>query len=401
MAELTITDVRTVLTQPGRHRLLVVRVVTSETGLEGLGCATFHQRPMAVKATVDHHLRPLVLGRDPRRTQDLWRVMTGGGYWRHGPVLNCAASGIDMALWDIKGKLAGMPCYELWGGLARPAATVYVHCDAPTPEALADQVRRRLADGVTHCRCQMGGYAGVEAREVAPPPGAAAGAYFDPKEKLRRVPALFAYLREELGDDVELLYDVHERLDPPDAVLLAKQLEPYRLFFLEDPVAPEDLAALGRLRSQCATPIAMGELFSHPAEAHAAVTRGLIDFLRVHLAQVGGITPALKLAHLAEACGVRTAWHGPPDQSPVGAAAMVHLDVALANFGIQEWCDADDATREVFPGALAREGGAVAPSEGPGLGVELDEAAAARHPASKADPTWTETRRPDGGHTWP
>jgi len=311
-------------------------------------------------------------------------------------VLNNAVSGVDMALWDIKGKLASMPCYDLWGGPCRPAAAVYVHCDGKTPEAVADSARKRMGEGFRYVRCQMGQYAGVECDRVAPPPGALGGAYFDPAEKLRTLPALFEHLRRELGDRVELLHDVHERLAPSDAVWLAKALEPYRLFFLEDILAPEDAEWLENIRRVCATPIAMGELFANPREITPLVAGRLIDFVRVHLSQIGGLTPALKLAHLCEAFGVRFAWHGPCDVSPVGVAAAVHVDVACRNFGVQEWSPPSQATLDVFPGALAARDGCVRPSDRPGLGVDFDEQLAARFPCDDANPTWTTARLPDG-----
>ena len=222
-SRLTITGVRTFLTQPNTQRLVVVQVLTSEPGLYGLGCATFTQRHMAVKAALDHHVGPFVIGKDPQQIEDLWQSGCVNGYWRNGPVLNNALSGIDMALWDIKGKLAGMPCYQLWGGLCRPAAAVYVHTGGRDAAEVADGVRALMAQGFRHVRCQLGGYGGcgLSARQ---PEGVLPGAYFDDREKLRSVPALFEHLRANLGPDVELLHDVHERLAPCDAVWLAKAL---------------------------------------------------------------------------------------------------------------------------------------------------------------------------------
>ena len=397
MADLKITGVETFVTHPGRYALVVVKVTTSEPGLHGLGCATFTQRWAAVQAAIDRHVGPLVIGRDPRPIEDLWRVMTMGGYWRHGPVLSNAVAGIDTALWDIKGKLAGLPCYELWGGKSRPAAAIYAHANADSPEALADQARAYVEQGVRFVRCQLGGYAGLDGDRQAHPDGAPPGAYFDPREKLRRIPDLFEYLRNELGGDVELIYDVHERLDPTDAVWLAKALEPWRLFFLEDPLAPEDAAHLARLRAACATPIAMGELWTSAGEATPLVTGRLIDFVLCHISAIGGPTAALKLAHLAEPFGVRTAWHGPSDVSPVGMAAAVHLDVTVHNFGIQEWKSRREAERDVFPGMPEVHDGYAWPSDRPGLGIEFDEGLAAKFAPDDAAPDWTEARRPDGG----
>ncbi len=398
MKDLRIERVEIFLTQPHdeRCRLAVVRVRTSEPGLDGLGCATFTQRHRAVQAALEHHLGPLVTGRDPRAIEDLWQGMMVGGYWRNGPVLNNAISGIDMALWDIKGKLAGMPCYELWGGKSRPGATAYCHANGRTPEDVARSARRLMEQGYRHVRCQLGGYSGLKGEDLRPP-GGAPGAYYDPQEKLRRIPDLFEYLRAELGDEVELLYDVHERLAPCDAVKLAKALEPYRLFFLEDVVAPEDMQWLRMLRGQTAVPIAMGELFNNPQEMTPFIAERLFDFIRVHVSQIGGITPALKLAHLCDAFGIRTAWHGPGDVSPVGMAANVHLDVALHNFGIQEWAERSEAEQEMFPGRPEVREGTVYPNGRCGLGIDFDADMAKEFPCHDREPGWTEARLPDGG----
>ncbi len=396
MSELKIAEVRTTVTQPGRARLVVVRVLTNQDGLYGLGCATFTQRHLAVKAALDGHVGPFVVGRDPRDIEDIYQCAMVNGYWRNGPVLNNAISGVDMALWDILGKLAGMPCYRLWGGACRPAAAVYVHADGPEPRAVAERAEALMAEGFRYVRCQLGGYPGTEGADMARPEGAPPGDYFDPREKVRRIPDFFDYLRAELGDEVELLYDVHERLAPIDAVYLARALEPYRLFFLEDVVAPEDLDWLRQIRAVCATPIAMGELFNNPREMTPIIAERLIDFIRVHVSQIGGITPALKLAHTCAAFGVRTAWHGPGDVSPVGMAANVHLDLACHNFGVQEWSRRGQAERDLFPGMPEVREGYAYPNDRPGLGIEFDEELAARFPADEANPTWTVSRLPDG-----
>jgi mannonate dehydratase len=396
MPDLKITQVQTYLTQPAGSRLIIVKVLTSQPGLYGLGCATFTQRHLAVEAALDHHIGPFVVGKDPRDIEDLWQGAMVNGYWRNGPVLNNAIGGVDMALWDILGKLANLPCYQLWGGRCRPAAAVYVHADGREPAQVADIARKYMGLGFRHVRCQLGGYSGLETGGALSDNPPTTGAYFDPKEKLRRIPALFEHLRKELGDKVELLHDVHERLAPIDAVWLAKALEQYRLFFLEDVLAPEDLDWLANIRGVCATPIAMGELFVHPREITPLVAGRLIDFIRVHVSAIGGASPALKLAHLCAAFGVRTAWHGPGDVSPVGMAANVHLDVACHNFGIQEWVLRKPVELEMFPGTPELRDGYAWPNERPGWGIEFDENLAAKFPCGDANPTWTVARLPDG-----
>lgn len=393
-----IRDVEVFLTQPGPPtcRLIVIRVHTDQDGLTGLGCATFTQRHRAVEAALVNHLGPFVIGRDPRNIEDLWHSMMVSGYWRNGPVLNNAISGIDMALWDIKGKIANLPCYQLWAGRCRQAVTVYRHVNGSDAAEVADKARKLIQEGVHHIRCQLSGYAGVSACTRCKSDDAFPGVYFDPKEKLRELPGFFHTLRNELGEQVELLYDVHERLAPIDAIHLAKALEPYRLFFLEDLFAPEDLEWLSMLRSQCATPIAIGELFNHPHELTPFISRRLLDYVRVHVSQLGGVTPALKLAHLCEPFGIRTAWHGPGDVSPVGMVANVHLGLAVHNFGIQEWGKRPDVEYEMFPGLPRPQGGEVQAPDGPGWGLEFDPELARKHPCDDADLDWTSARLADG-----
>jgi mannonate dehydratase len=391
----TIRDVRAILTAPGDSRLIVVKVETSEPGLYGLGCATFTQRPLAVRSAVDEYLKLFLVGKDAHRIEDIWQSAWVNSYWRNGPVLNNALSGVDMALWDIKAKLAGMPLYQLLGGKCREGAAVYRHASGRDEHEVEENVRAYMAEGYHHIRCQMGGYGGLVPTRRSPE-NALPGAYFDPDAYARGVPHMFEHLRARLGFEVELLHDVHERLAPIEAVRLAKTLEPYRLFFLEDPLPPEGIEWFATLRQQSATPIAMGELFNHPGEWTPLIANRLIDFIRVHISQIGGITPARKLAALCEAFDVRTAWHGPGDVSPVGHAANLHLDLACSNFGIQEWSGFTDAEREVFPGCPEVRDGYMYANDTPGLGIDLDEEKAALYPCPDGVPDWTLARLPDG-----
>ena len=395
MAELVIRDVKTFITAPAGIDLVVVKVETSEPGLSGLGCATFTQRALAVRTAVDEYMKPFVIGKDPRRSEDIWQTAMVSSYWRNGPVLNNAISGVDMALWDIKGKLAGLPLYQLLGGKCREGAAVYRHAAGSDPQEVEQNVRALLSQGYRFIRCQMGGYGGRQ-KMPAGPRGALPGAYYDPDAYARSVPRVFEHIRAAIGYEVELLHDIHERLAPIEAVRLAKALEPYRLFFLEDPLAPEQVEWFRTLRSQCAVPIAMGELFVNPDEWRPLVAERLIDFVRAHISAIGGITPALKMAHTCAEFGVRTAWHGPGDVSPIGHAANVHLDVSSPNFGIQEWSGFTDAAREVFPGCPEETGGYAYVTDKPGLGIEFDEKKAARYPFVGGLPEWTLARWPDG-----
>ena len=391
-----ITDVKTFTVQPGHIPLVVVKVLTSEPGLFGLGCATFTQKFKAVEACIEHHLKPALIERDPAAIVDIWHTSMVGGYWRNGPVVNNAVGGVDMALWDIKGKLAGMPCYQLWGGACRTAAAVYVHANGTTVQEVAQSAREFMGRGFRHIRCQLGGYRGLAGPSVLKPEGAPPGDYFDPREKQRLIPQLFCHLREELGEEVELLYDVHERVAPVDAVWLAKALDPYRLFFLEDILAPEDGEWFEMVRKHSTTPIAMGELFVNPTEIVPLLAKRLIDFIRLHPSAYGGVTPCMQLAHLAEQFGVRTAWHGPEDVSPIGMAANVHMDVNLHNFGIQEWAFRSELEKELFPGIPEVKAGYAYPNEAPGWGIGFNEELAKEHPCHLKPIGWTVSRHPDG-----
>ena len=404
-----ITNVKTILTAPSRTRLVVVKVETDQPGLYGLGCATFTQRARVVQTAVDQYLRPFLLGKDATRIEDIWQSSFVSSYWRNGPVLNNAISGVDIALWDILGKRAGRPLYELLGGKCREAVDTYRHANGTSFETVEERVRQFMDQGYRHVRAQVSipGLATYGARgrrdndQVSPNRRTEV---WEPKPYVRAIPRLFEHLRNKVGDDVELLHDVHERVPPILAIQLAKDVEPYRLFFLEDPFSPEDIGYFQHLRRQTSTPIAMGELFNSPHEWTGLVSNRLIDFIRVHISQVGGITTARKMAAMCEFFRVRTAWHGPGDVSPVGHAANVHLDLATPNFGIQEARDFSQAEQDVFPGCPTLRDGYYWVSDRPGLGIDIDEKLAARFPIRDDPPfdlRWGNVRRRDGSSVKP
>jgi mannonate dehydratase len=396
----TIRDIKTILTQPAGSRLIIVKVLTSEPGLYGLGCATFTQRFHAVHAAIEKHLKPFAIGRDVSRIEEFWQMGMVHGYWRNGPVLNNAISGIDEALWDIKGKMANMPVYDLLGGKTREAAAVYTHANGKTPEEVADNVKQFMEEGYRYIRIQMGGYGGKGAPMVKPE-GAPSGAYYDPRDYTRKMLGMMEHVRSEVGEEIELLHDIHERLQPIDAVRFAKDVEKFNLFFLEDALAPEDVAWFRNMRAQCATRLAMGELFNNPHEWKMLIEERLIDYLRMHVSQMGGITPARSIALYANANGVHTAWHGPGDTSPVGHAANLHLDLWAPNFGIQEWCRFNDLVYEMFPGLPEVRDGYMYPNDKPGLGIDIDEELASKYPVQDTIEQWTQTRWPDGSPVRP
>ncbi|MGB3850032.1 MAG: enolase C-terminal domain-like protein, partial [Tunicatimonas sp.] len=346
---LKITNVKAIPTCPHGIELIVVKVETNEPGLYGLGCATFRQRAHPVVSAVDDYLNDFCQGKNVDNIEDMWQTAYVSSYWRNGPVLNNALSGLDQALWDIKGKRAGMPVYQLLGGKSRFAIPCYGHASGDSPEAVAESVQGFMDRGFGHVRIQMGGYG---ASQTLGGYGSGAGPrqpdfmeagygtpddnFMDSVTYTKGVIDMFEQVRKTCGERVELLHDVHERVQPMEAINMIKALEEFRPFFIEDPFSPENMRYFKLLREHTTVPIAMGELFNSPQEWVDPIKDQLFDFIRIHISQAGGITPAMKVARLAEFFNVRTAWHGPGDVSPVGHAANAHIDFAVWNFGIQE-----------------------------------------------------------------
>jgi len=400
-----IKDIQVIATEPGGVRLTVIKILTDQDGLYGYGCATFTQRADLVVAAVERYLKPFLINHPVDRIEDTWQAMYNSSYWRNGPVLNNAISGVDQALWDIKGRQAGMPVYELVGGKCREAAACYSHASGADNARCIESARRLMAQGFKHVRVQVGvpgmasyGSGGGQAQR---PEALHEGPVFDSAAQWRASVKLIEEARKALGEEVELLHDMHERYTPNQAVQFAKSVEPYRLFFLEDPLSPEDIAYFRQIRQNCATPIAMGELFNSPHEWTPLISERLIDYIRIHVSQAGGFTPCRKVAAMGEMFGVRTAWHGPGDVSPIGHAANATLDVTCYNFGIQEYSGFNDRVQEVFHGCPIAKNGYVAPNDAPGWGIEIDEKAAAKYPYGTNERNtlnggWGEIRKPDG-----
>lgn len=399
LAPVKIKSVRAIATAPQGSNLITVKVETTEPGLYGLGCATFTQRAFAVITAIEKYLNELCIGRDVDQIEDTWQSVYVSSYWRNSAVLNNALSGLDQALWDIKGKRAGMPVYQLLGGKCRFAVPTYTHAGGKTPEEAVESVKKFMEEGFKYIRIQQGGYGGVGSISAKPDFkeagfGGETDNYMNERFYLKSVPEMFAAVRKNCGDEVQLLHDIHERLQPMDAINLIKRLEEYSPFFVEDPFSPENMKWFKLLRQTTSVPLAMGELFNNVNEFLEPMVNQWFDYIRIHVSQIGGITPAMKVARLGEFFNVRTAWHGPGDVTPVGHAANAHIDLAVWNFGIQEAVRFNDQTREVFSGCPTMKKGYMYVNEVPGLGVDINEKAAAKYPITTKS-NW-QVRKEDG-----
>jgi mannonate dehydratase len=381
-----ITDARVIVTCPGRN-FVTLKIITDE-GVTGVGDATLNGRELAVAAYLTEHVIPVLIGRDPARIEDTWQYLYRGAYWRRGPVTMSAIAAVDTALWDIKGKVAGLPVYQLLGGRSREGVTVYGHANGDTIDDAMAAVAHYLELGYKAVRVQTGvpGLAktyGVSKDRMFYEPADAAipsEAVWSTQRYLEHVPKVFARAREEFGPYVKLLHDVHHRLTPIEAARLGKALEPYGLTWLEDPVPAELQEGFRLIRQHTTTPIAVGEVFNSIYDARTLITEQLIDYIRTTVVHAGGITHLRRIFDLAALHHVRSGSHGATDLSPVCMAAALHVDIAIPNFGLQEYMRHTEQTDAVFPHGYWFEDGYLHPSEEPGLGVDIDEELAAQYP---------------------
>jgi mannonate dehydratase len=403
-----ISDAQVIVTSPGRN--FVTLKVATDDGITGLGDATLNGRELAVASYLRDHVVPLLIGRDPHRIEDTWQYLYKGGYWRRGPVTMAAIAAVDVALWDIKGKVAGLPVYQLLGGAARDGVLTYCHASGRDLPELFDSVEQHLALGYRAVRIQtavpgLGPIYGVGTStasgryEPAVRGGMPVEETWDSRAYLRHVPGVFEKVRERFGPELPLLHDVHHRLTPVQAARLGKDLEPYDLFWLEDVTPAEDQDALRLVRQHTTTPLAIGEVFNSVWDCEQLITERLIDYIRTAVVHAGGISHLRRIFGLAEVYGVKSGSHGPNDVSPVTVAAATHLDLAIPNFGIQEYMRHAPAVDEVFPHAYAFRDGYLHPGEEPGLGVSIDETLAARYPY---EPAYLPVNRTADGsmHDW-
>ena len=375
-----IKDIQVIETQPGTQMLTIVKILTDQDGLFGYGCATMAKRALLIKPAVEMYLKPLLLGRGTDRIEDAWQSSNDAAFWKNGSVNNQAMAGIDLALWDIKGRQVGWPVYQLVGGKVREAAAVYGGfgggAAARDPKLGVENVRKQMAQGIRYFRTS------ITSPEVQGLRGERAT---DRDMSYRAAIKTLDYYRSELGEEVGLGIDIHERFDPQQGVRFCKEVEKFKLFMVEDPLSPEDLGWFKLIREQCATPIAMGELFNNPLQWQPLIQNRLIDYIRCHVTNVGGFSPTRKIAVLAENYGVKTAWHNPAMTSPIGHMAGLTLDVTSVNFGLHEYQVDPQHVTEVFQGARIVKDGHAWVSERPGWGIEVDEKLAAKFPY-KTDP---------------
>jgi mannonate dehydratase len=385
-----ITSARLIICSPDRN-FVTLRIETDE-GIYGLGDATLNGRELAVAAYLEEHVSPCLIGRDPFQTEDIWQYLYRGAYWRRGPVTMAAIAAVDVALWDIKGKALSTPIYNLLGGRSRDGVLVYAHANGEDISETLDSVRRHISEGYLAVRAQAG-VPGTASSYGVPKRGKS----YEPAERslpsenpwstekyLTFVPSLFEKLRVELGSDVHLLHDVHHRLTPIEAARLGHALEPYHLFWMEDPTPAELQESFGLIRQHTTTPIAVGEIFNSIWDAHDLIRHQWIDYIRMSTVHGGGITHLKKTADFAALYHVRTACHGATDLSPITMAAALHFGLAVHNFGIQEHMRHTALTDEVFPHQYRFESGYMHPGEAPGLGVDIDEKLAAKYPYRRA-----------------
>jgi len=385
-----ITAAKVIVTCPGRN-FVTLRIET-DSGVYGIGDATLNGRELAVASYLENHVVPCLIGRDAQRISDIWEFLYRGAYWRRGPVTMTAIAAVDLALWDIKGKVAEMPVYQLLGGACRDGVMVYGHANGETIDETLKNASHfqergykaiRLQSGVPGLNSTYGVSKDVDFYEPADADLPTENLW-NSEAYLRSVPELFAKARDALGWDVHLLHDIHHRLTPIEAGRLGKDLEPYRPFWLEDATPAENQENFRLIRQHTTTPLAVGEIFNTIWDCKQLIEEQLIDYIRATVVHAGGLTHLRRIAALAELYNVRTGCHGATDLSPASMAAALHFDLSVPNFGVQEFMRHTDETLEVFPQAYSFEDGMMHPGDKPGLGVDIDEKLAAKYPYQRA-----------------
>jgi mannonate dehydratase len=398
-----ITTARVIVTSPGRN--FVTLKIETDAGVHGLGDATLNGRELAVASYLSDHVIPCLIGRDAQRIEDTWQYLYRGAYWRRGPVTMSAIAAVDVALWDIKGKIAGLPLYQLLGGACRDGVMVYGHANGKTVEETVERALEYRHEGYKAIRLQSGvpGLAstyGVSKHKKFYEPADAelpTENLWSSEKYLRSVPELFEKARQALGYDVHLLHDIHHRLTPIEAGRLGKDLEPCRPFWLEDPTPADNQAGFRLIRQHTTTPLAVGEVFNSIWDCKQLIEEQLIDYIRATVVHAGGITHLRRIASFADMHNVRTGCHGATDLSPVCMAAALHFDLSVPNFGVQEYMPHAAETDAVFPHHYSFANGMMHPGDAPGLGVDIDEQLAAKYEYQRA---FLPVNRLEDGSMW-
>ena len=388
-----IKDIKVVVCCPGRN-FVTVKIIT-DAGVYGVGDATVNGREMAVVAYLQEHVIPCLIGRDPHEIEDIWQYLYKGAYWRRGPITMAAIAGIDMALWDIKGKLADMPVYQLLGGKSRQRVLLYAHSGGvdiddtlAKAQALMDQGFKaiRLQSAVPGLTVTYGvagdkkDYYELQANRPLPPEEE-----WSTQKYFCMIEDLFRHARDQLGDDIHLLHDVHSRLTPIESAKLGKLLEAYNLFFLEDASIAENQQNFALIRQHTTIPLAIGETYNSIWDCKELIENQWIDYIRTAATHAGGITAMRRIADFASLYNVRTAPHGAPDLSPICFSAHMHLNSWAPNFGIQEFVGlGNEQMHDVFQQDISIEQGSAIVSEKPGLGIDFNEEAAKKYPYKRS-----------------
>jgi len=370
---------------------VTLKVYTDE-GIYGIGDATLNGRELSVVNYIEEYVVPLIVGKDPFQTEDIWQYLYRGEYWRGGAVTMTAIAAVDMALWDIKGKALNSPLYNLLGGKSRFGIMVYGHANGKDIEEAVDEVGKYIDMGYLAVRAQCGipglpSTYGVAKEKLFYEPaqkGMPQENIWSSEKYLNFIPRLFQRLRDTYGEDVHLLHDVHHRLTPIEAARLGKSLEPYHLFWIEDAVTAEPQEGFRIIREHTTTPLAVGEVFHDIWDTQLLITQQLIDYLRMTVLRGGGLTQMRKVAALAELYHVRTGCHGATDLSPITMATALHFDISINNFGVQEFMRHTEKTYEVFPHSYSYKDGYMYPGDAPGHGVDFNEELSKKYPYERA-----------------
>lgn len=388
-----IEEIKVFVCSPGRN-FVTVKVLTDE-GTYGLGDATVNGREMAVVAYLEEHVAPCLIGRDPQEIEDIWQYLYKGVYWRKGPITMAAIAAIDMALWDIKGKVANLPVYQLLGGRSRKGVTFYAHANGENIDDTLDKAQEHINNGFKAIRLQSAipglkvtygvlgdkkDYFELQGNRPLPPEEE-----WSTVKYFNSIVELFKKARERFGYEVHFTHDVHSRLTPIEAAKLGKLLEPYNLLFLEDAAIAENQDSYKVIRNHTTSPLAIGETYNTIWDCKDLIQNQLIDYIRVAATHAGGITALKRITDFASVYNIKTAPHGAPDLSPVCFAAHMHLNIWAPNFGIQEFVGlGSEALNRIFKHNFTVENGMGMMSEAPGLGVEFDEEAAAEYPYKRS-----------------